>query len=64
MENEFKMEDNVLTKYTGKEKYVTVPEGVEVIGKEAFKWCYDVEKMILPNSLKIIEEHDLKDAEV
>lgn len=40
--------------YLGK-TVVTVPDGVRKIGQDAFKDCESVEKVILPNTLEIIE---------
>ena len=37
-------------------KSIIIPEGVRFIGKYAFYGCYDLEKIILPKSLELIEE--------
>lgn len=58
----FKVEDDalftsdmkLLIAYIGIEKEYKVPEGVEIIGDEAFAGRYDLKKIQLPSSLKII----------
>ena len=45
----YSVPDNNRTEYT-------IPEGVEVIGKQAFYSLPDLEKVILPSTLKIIKE--------
>ncbi len=32
-----------------------IPEGVKVIGKDAFAWCQNLMKVVLPTSLEVIE---------
>jgi len=61
MDNTFEIEDNVLVRYNGRTRNVTIPEGVEVIGYEAFR--FDGEKdehvlqsIVVPSSVKMIEE--------
>ena len=55
--NDFYIVDNILLKYFGNEKEVTIPDGVEVIGKAAFASSYKLEKVNYPYSLKRIEDH-------
>ena len=52
---DFIIENNKLIKYVGKEKYVLVPNFVEIIGEGAFKDNAYVEQLILPDSLKYAE---------
>ena len=61
MDNTFEIEDNKLIRYNGRSKNVEIPDGVEIIGYEAFR--FDGEKdehilssLVLPASVKIIEE--------
>lgn len=49
-------DDGVLTKYCGKEKRVTVPEGVRRIGREAFAGSCLVECVILPEGVTEISD--------
>ena len=53
---DFEIKDGVLVKYKGAGGVVTVPEGVTVLGKEAF-WDSKVTKVNLPESLKEIQSH-------
>ena len=36
---------------------VVIPEGVTIIGKEAFKSCYRLETVVLPRSLHTIRDN-------
>ena len=61
MDNTFEIEDNKLVRYNGRTKSVTVPDGVEIIGYEAFRFEGEKDEhvlgqIVLPASLKIIEE--------
>lgn len=44
------------------ETVVTVPDGVRIIRQDAFKDCKTVEKVILPNTLEVIEIGTFKEA--
>lgn len=52
--SEFHIERDVLLSYQGREEFVTVPEGIRVIGKGAFKACVSLKKISLPESLHTI----------
>jgi len=52
---DFIISNGILLKYKGKDKNVTVPEGVHTIGESAFYCCYDAESVKLPESLRRIE---------
>lgn len=61
MDNTFEIEDNKLIRYNGRSKSVTIPNGVEVIGYEAFRFEGEkdehvLQQIILPSSVKVIEE--------
>lgn len=43
-----------IMKYTGREKVVVVPEGIEDIEDRAFYFCDFIEKVVLPDSLRRI----------
>lgn len=51
----FKIEDGVLTRYAGADADVTVPEGVETLGGEAFRSSTTLRRVVLPRSLRRIE---------
>lgn len=55
--SDFKMEGNTLVRYRGTEKSVSVPDDVEVIGREAFEGNDYVELVVIPNSVKRIDPY-------
>lgn len=58
MENiskDFQIEGKTLIKYVGTDEKVVVPDGIEVIGKEAFKGNPYVKELILSDSVKCAE---------
>lgn len=48
------LDKNILLKYKGKNKEVTIPDGVETIAEKAFYYCTDLKAVNLPNTLKAI----------
>ena len=52
---DFTINNSTLVKYNGSEKNVVIPDGVTIIGKEAFCNCRSVESVAFPLSLKMIE---------
>lgn len=52
--NDFQIENGILKKYTGSEKYVEIPGNVTSIGDSAFRWCTDVESIVIPASVTSI----------
>lgn len=55
--SDFVMEGSTLVRYRGTEKNVSVPDTVEVIGKNAFEDNVNVELVVLPNSVEKIESY-------
>ena len=55
-ESEFTIEGKTLVKYNGRGGEVTVPEGIEVLGGEAFQ-SSDVTKVYLPETVREIGHH-------
>lgn len=51
----FEIEDGVLKKYTGTATEVVIPEGVTVIGHNAFSECNSVTSIMVPNGVTNIE---------
>ena len=52
---DFEIRDGVIVKYCGSDDRVTVPDGINEIGEEAFAYA-DVETVILPDGLRVIGE--------
>jgi hypothetical protein len=50
----FVIQDGVLIKYKGREREVTVPLGVYELGRNVFSWNTFVQKIILPDSVSLI----------
>lgn len=51
MKLDFQIVDGVLEKYLGKQKEVTIPDGVKIIDNEAFRKCTFLEHVIIPESV-------------
>lgn len=50
--NDFLIEDKTLVKYCGQDKKVVIPDGIEIIGKDAFRNNKVLEEVIFPSSLR------------
>ncbi len=59
-ENNFRIENQVLTGYLGEEKYVEIPDTVKSIGKFAFWENKALENVVIPDSVETIEEFAFK----
>jgi len=55
--SDFIMEGNILVKYKGTEKDVSVPDDVKVIGESAFENNTILERVVLPKSVEKIEPY-------
>lgn len=53
----FVIENNLLKKFSGVEKSVTVSDGITVIGDSAFMFKIRMENVVLPEGLLRIEEY-------
>ena len=62
--DEFVIKNGILKKYVPKDPIVEIPNTVSIIGKGVFEKCYGIEKLIIPNSVKIIEKNAFKDASI
>lgn len=51
---DFVIQDKKLVNYTGKEKEVVVPDGIEVIGGSAFRSNKTIERVVLPEGVREI----------
>ena len=47
----FKVVDGILAKYTGDERHVIIPDGVEKLKNSVFWNCLNIEKITIPNSV-------------
>lgn len=50
----FIIEDNLLKKYTGKDAYVFIPDGIKEIGDESFSGCSSLKSIIIPQDVSSI----------
>lgn len=55
--SDFTMEGDILVRYRGTEKNVSVPADVQVIGREAFEGNDFIEMVIIPNNVKRIDPY-------
>ncbi len=53
---DFYIVNGVLKQYSGRDETVTVPEGVSVIGKSAFKENKTIRSVILPGTVEQIDD--------
>lgn len=61
---EFEIENGILTKYSGESTNVVIPEGVTVIGENAFYGCQSLSAVKLPATLKRIEHGAFMDTQI
>ena len=54
-DNNYEIYGSILAKYHGRDKIVTVPDGITCIDQSAFYGCYEMEEVTLPKGLKRIE---------
>lgn len=50
----YQIENGVLTRYTGREEVIQVPEGIHTVGEGAFKGCVSLKEVVLPQGLNCI----------
>lgn len=50
---DFEIQGNELVEYQGEKTHVVIPDGVRVIGEDAFRRC-DIESVIIPDSVRSI----------
>lgn len=50
----YQVENGVLTRYTGREEVIRVPNGIHTVGEGAFKGCVSLKKVVLPQGLNCI----------
>lgn len=53
---DFVIKDGILKKYTGTDKYVTIPEGVKIIGSKVFYKNNNIESIIVPEGVNEIKK--------
>ena len=49
--NDFYIVDNVLLKYKGFDETVVIPDGVKVIGRQAFCFKSGIKKVVIPENV-------------
>lgn len=54
---EFKIRNNILVKYLGKDTNVIIPDGVTSIGNEAFEHCTSLTNVIIPDGVISIRRY-------
>lgn len=54
--DDFDIDDNVLTQYTGDDTHIVVPDGIERIGDNAFSDKTSIQTITLPDSVTVIGE--------
>ena len=59
--NDFDIQDGKLVKYSGSDSSVIIPDGVRVIGTEAFKSYWKLQEVTFPNSVTTIEQYAFYD---
>ena len=57
---DFKIVDNVLDAYKGKDETVMIPDGVKIIGKRAFYNNQNIKKVIFPDSVTQVKTEAFK----
>ena len=57
----FIVENGVLVKYIGRDKNVTVPNGINKIGDSAFYHCNVIESVVIPSNVKSLGNEVFKD---
>lgn len=53
---DFVIKDGILKKYTGTDKYVTIPEGIKIIGSKVFYKNNNIESIIVPEGVNEIKK--------
>ena len=53
---DFEIKENVLIKYHGISPFVAIPDGIQRIGKGAFRDCRELREITIPESVQEIEE--------
>ena len=57
--NDFEIVNDEIKKYYGTDKVLELPKSIKSIGVEAFKNCFDIEKIILNEGIKKIDKQAL-----
>lgn len=52
--SEFKIKDDVLRAYRGKDENIAIPDGVTAIGEEAFYRCSNLKSVVIPDSVQSV----------
>lgn len=58
---DFETDGTTLVKYTGAEKRVAIPDGIETVGENAFEGNEAVEEIVIPDSVKYVRKRAFAD---
>lgn len=58
--SDFRIDGDILIKCETKEKIITIPYGIKIIGENCFKGCVSIEEVYMPDTVEEIKAHGFK----